>query len=79
MVGMALRKGGEKTAMSFRRRPTTVDEATAHEARIFQRKVELLNDPEFLESNREALQAHANGERGLSLDEFRAKHPYPRP
>jgi hypothetical protein len=65
--------------MSRRARPKSVDEAVAHETRIFSRKIRLLEDSEFVESNAEAVAAYEAGERGISLEEFRQKHPYPRP
>ena len=60
-----------------RRRAVTVAEATEIETKLFLRKVELLNTPEFIERNREALEARALGQRGMTLEEFRKQHPIP--
>ena len=56
----------------------SADDAIVREARIFHKKMALLNDPEFVESNAEALAALDRGDRGITLEEFRAKHPHPR-
>jgi hypothetical protein len=60
-------------------RPLTADEAIEREKRAHEKKLALLNDPDFVESNAEALAAYDRGERGISLEEFRKKHPHPRP
>lgn len=60
-------------------RPLTAEEAIEREKRDHAKKLALLDDPDFVESNAEALAAYDRGERGISLEEFRKKHPYPRP
>jgi hypothetical protein len=52
------------------RRPQSAAEALERVRRITERKLELLNDPEFVASNIEALEAFAAGERGRPLSEF---------
>ena len=58
--------------------PLSAKEVIVREARIFQKKRVLLDDPDFVESNAEALAALDRGERGMTLEEFRLKHPHPR-
>jgi hypothetical protein len=65
--------------MSPRTRPKTKDEAVAHETRLFRRKIDHLEDEEFVDTNAEALAAYESGERGITLEEFRRKRPFPRP
>lgn len=60
------------------RRPLTAEEAQAREKRAHSIRMALLNDPDFIDSNAEALAAYDRGERGISLEEFRRKYPYPR-